>query len=113
MAKKNLASLMDGILGDSNTNDETTAKAPQITESMNADLQTKRYEKVGRPRKNEEKVASKDIRATIIADSDVMRKIKYISVVDGILIKDVIGDALQKKIEDWETENGKIKFPSR
>ncbi len=113
MAKKNLSSLMDRILGDDNAQVQVFPPAPEITEQMNAGLHAKRYEKAGRPKKGETKENSKDIRATIIVNSDLMRKIKYISLIDEILIKDVIGDALTKHIEDWENANGRIKLPSK
>lgn len=107
---------MDGILGnaqpETNPQEENTETTSGEEQKMQPDiLESKRYANVGRPKKGESKGNSKEMRATIIIDPELMRKVKYISLVDGILIKDVIGEAVQAKIEAWEAENGKIKLP--
>ena len=91
---------------------ETTEKA--ATEQMKSKLEAKRRENVGRPKKGEAgKNAKKpqEIRATFIVDSDLLRKVKYISLVEGILLKDVISEALNNFVDAWEEKNKKIRLP--
>jgi len=100
MAKKNLTSLMDGILGDNKAPEETQNESSQIAEKKTA---------VAKPRRS----AKNDVHATIVVDADIMRKIKYIAIMENVMIKNVIGDALSKKIEEWEKENGTITFRTK
>ncbi len=66
--------------------------------------------KPGRPRKSDtEKI--EEIRATFIANAEQMRQVKYISLVEGKLLKDVLADAIRFYVSAWESENGKIKLP--
>ena len=60
MAKKNLASLMNGIMSDTKPSEpEVTAigqpesTAAEVTEEMKANLEANRRQNVGRPRKGE------------------------------------------------------------
>ena len=67
------------------------------TEQMKSKLEAKRRENVGRPKKGETAKSVKkaqETRATFIVDPDLLRKVKYISLVEGILLKDVISQAL-------------------
>lgn len=90
---------------------ETTA-----TEQMKSKLEAKRRENVGRPKKGESAKSAKkpqEIRATFIVDPDLLQKVKYISLVEGILLKDVISEALNNYVDRWETDNRKIRLPKR
>ena len=51
-----------------------------------------------------------DARTTFIVDPELIRKVKYISLVESSLLKDVISEALTSYIEAWESENGKIRL---
>lgn len=120
MAKKNLASLMNGIMGDSKPNEtEVTSGMSQevpvseVTEEMKENLELTRRRNVGRPRKGESGTKTEETRATFIVDPELIRKIKYISLVESTLLKDVISDALTSYIEKWEAENGKIRLPKK
>ena len=121
MAKKNLASLMNGIMGDSKPAvSETSSEEPQnlpvseVTDEMRESLEAKRRRNVGRPRKGESgSPKTGEVRATFIVDPEVVRKLKYISLVENNLLKDVIGEALSSFIESWEEENGKIRLPKK
>ncbi len=120
MAKKNLASLMSGIMGDvkpaSSEPVETAQEATaisEITEEMRDNLESRRRQNVGRPRKGENGSKTAEVRATFIVDPELVRKIKYISLVDGELLKNVVGNALTAYIESWESENGKIRLPKK
>ena len=84
------------------------------TEQMKSKLEAKRRENVGRPKKGEPAKSVKkaqEIRATFIVDSDLIRKVKYISLVEGILLKDVISEALNNYVDVWEEKNKKIRLP--
>ena len=84
------------------------------TEQMKSKLEAKRRENVGRPKKGEAGKSAKkpqEIRATFIVDPDLVRKVKYISLVEGILLKDVISEALNNYVDAWEEKNKKIRLP--
>ena len=84
------------------------------TEQMKSKLEAKRRENVGRPKKGETAKSAKkpqEIRATFIVDPDLVRKVKYSSLVEGILLKDVISEALNNYVDDWEEKNKKIRLP--
>lgn len=84
------------------------------TEKMKSKLETKRRENVGRPKKSEPAKSAKkaqEIRATFIVVPDLLRKVKYISLVEGILLKDVISEALNNYVDAWEEKNKKIRLP--
>ena len=93
---------------------ETTETA--ATEQMKSKLDAKRRENVGRPKKGESAKNAKkpqEIPATFIVDPDLLQKVKYISLVEGILLKDVISEALNNYVDKWETDNRKIRLPKR
>ena len=120
MAKKNLASLMNGINGHTKASEpEVTAvgqpesTAAEVTEEMKANLEANRRRNVGRPRKGESGSKTNEVRATFIVDPELIRKVKYISLVEGSLLKDVISEALTTYIGAWEAENGKIRLPQK
>lgn len=120
MAKKNLASLMNGIMGDSRpaepenpTSRNSDGTATEVTEEMRANLEATRRRNVGRPRKGESGSKTNEVRATFIVDPELIRKVKYISLVESALLKDVISEALTSYIEAWESENGKIRLPKK
>lgn len=119
MAKKDLASLMDGIMGEKVSSESQDIKSiesqamSEVTEEMKANLEAKRKRNVGRPRKGETASKSNEVRATFIVDSELVRKIKYISLVEGNLLKDVINSALNDYVESWEYNNGKIRLPKK
>mgnify|MGYP003203047698 CR=1 FL=1 len=91
---------------------ETTETA--APEQLKSKLDAKRRENVGRPKKGETAKSVKkpqEIRATFIVDPDLVRKVKYISLVEGILLKDVISEALNNYVDAWEEKNKKIRLP--
>lgn len=84
------------------------------TEQMKSKLEAKCRENVGRPKKGEPAKSAKkpqEIRATFIVNPDLLRKVKYISLVEGILLKDVISEALNDYVDAWEEKNKKIRLP--
>ena len=115
MAKKNLASLMSGIMSDETPANVPVevASTPEVTDEMRDNLEARRKKNVGRPRKDEVVVRPNEIRATFIVDPELVRKVKYISLVEGNLLKDVINSALRNYINAWEEENVKIRIPKK
>ena len=88
--------------------------ATTSTEKMKSKLEAKRRANVGRPKKGETAKSAKkpqEIRATFIVNPDLLRKVKYISLVEGILLKDVISEALNNYVDVWEEMNKKIRLP--
>lgn len=119
MAKKNLMSLMDGIMGE-DRKEETpvgeirTEPAPESKPAANVEPAPEKpapeksvRKGPGRPKKE----AANETRATFIVNNDLLRKIKYISLVEGCMQKDVLDRALQEYIDAWQEENGKIRLP--
>ena len=111
------------VQDDKNENQKATSSkvAPKqeatetaATEQMKSKLEAKRRANVGRPKKGEPAKSTKkpqEIRATFIVDPDLLRKVKYISLVEGILLKDVISEALNDYVDAWEEKNKKIRLP--
>lgn len=100
----------------SKTATKKDANETETTEKMKSRLEAKRRENVGRPKKGELAKSAKkpqEIRATFIVDPDLLQKVKYISLVEGILLKDVISEALNNYVDKWETDNRKIRLPKR
>ena len=94
MAKKNLASLMNGIMGDPKPQEPTVSEiaineqtaevhSSECTEEMKESLETKRYSNVGRPKKGTTNTKKEETRATFIVDPEFIRKLKYISLVES------------------------------
>lgn len=98
------------------TSSKSTTKE-ETTETETTDkMKSKRRENVGRPKKGETAKSAKkpqEIRATFIVDPDLLQKVKYISLVEGALLKDVISEALNNYVDKWETDNRKIRLPKR
>lgn len=123
MGKKNLASLMNGIMGEPNQKvvksdnqiiePVTEPESSEVTEEMKENLETKRYRNVGRPKKGTNTPKKEETRATFIVDPELIRKLKYISLVESSLLKDIISEALTGYINEWEEENGKIRLPKK
>lgn len=131
MAKKqiNLSSIVGGIVGTDKaetpvlpTAKPTTAptstdldpevvEAMQITPDMEDRLNALRKSNVGRPKGTGRKEPRIETRATFVVNPEQVRKIKYISLAEGRLHKDVIGDALSRYIDEWELRNGVINLP--
>lgn len=107
MAKKNLASLMNGIMGNENI--------PQKENKSDIGSEVKSFEEPqhasrgpGRPKAQK---SWKETRATFVMDAEQMKKLKYISLVDDKMQKDILHEALESYIESWETSHGKIMLP--
>lgn len=84
-----------------------------ISSEMEEQLNLIRKKKVGRPsgRKNGNP-KPKENRATFIVDRDITRKLKYIALMETKLYKNIVSEALNKYIEQWEKKNGVINLPN-
>lgn len=112
MAKKNLHSLMSGIIGDNNNQDINDSVEPQLSandDSVGTTLSTTR--KRGRPKKNTGEI--KTTATTLAIYPELLRKIKYISLVENSPLKDIVDDALSLYVSNWEKENGEIRLPKK
>ena len=110
MAKKNLSSLMSGLMGQPAPQEEADniQTAPFNSADNQTSLPTEGKRRPGRPRNT-----SPELRATFIVDPELIRKVKYITLVEGNLQKDVIDAALRQYISQWESDNGQINLPDR
>lgn len=108
MAKKNLQSLMSGIIGNQQP-EQPTASSESNKPSSTNDANEKQV-RPGRPRNPE--LADK-VRSTFVIPSELTKKVKYISLMDERLQQDIVADALSEYIAKWETENGKIKLTKK
>lgn len=111
MAKKNLASLMSGLMGEEQPKtDEQPRTADEAQPEQTTARESKERRGPGRPRKGETTEKTNEIRATFIVDPELVKKVKYISLVDGLLLKDVVNAALSEYVDSWESRNGKIRL---
>lgn len=129
MAKKNLQSLMSGILGESTAVQSTTTVdpepqyAPTVLEQAVAQLDAEdnpaRHEPEKRKSKQRETKQEKSIetnpetRATFFIEDDLLRKLRYIALMDTITQKDIINNSLRKYVNDWERKNEIIPLPRK
>lgn len=86
-----------------------------VTDGKKTALQKKRSENAGRPTKDtrpsmEQGTKAGETRATFIIQKQLLRKLKFISLMDTRLLKDIISESLTATVEEWEKENGKIKL---
>lgn len=99
---------MSGIIG---ADKETLSSQKHYSGSVGSNQQTSEPRKPGRPPKKE--TNNDDIRATFIISAELLRKIKYISLMEDLLQKDVVGMALFDYVSKWEQENGNIRLPKK
>lgn len=122
---KRIGDMIQGIVGNKTpdpveTSTESGDVSPELVESleitpeMEEALNEVRKRKVGRPRKDAaERKNPNEGRATFVVDNRLIRKIKYISLVEARLLKDIISEALSDYISKWENENEPIKLPRK
>jgi hypothetical protein len=66
--------------------------------------QTKTIEK-----SSQEGTKANETRATFIVNEDALEKLKLIAYWERLLIKDVVNQALEKFIQEYESKHGKVK----
>ncbi len=115
--KKDIQNLLNGIMGKPQGEASPEEKESLgITPEMEEQLNQVRRERVGRPKGTEPRGArrknkSQEARATFIIGTDTLRKLKYVSLIEGRLLKDIMDEALGEYLGKWESENGTINLP--
>lgn len=102
---------MSGIIGDnSSSQSEPSAEPLKIAESASSKSQPEpsSQRRPGRPKNGND-----NTRTTFIISAELLRKIKYISLMDDRLQTDVVGEALSLYVSKWELDNGKIKLTKK
>lgn len=89
------------------TQEPPVETAPVKAEEEPAAVETKRRG-VGRPKKVAQPEQPEDIRATFVMNPEQQRQIKYISLMEGKMLKTILAEALAAYIENWQAENGRI-----
>lgn len=92
---------------------EVSAEVAPAEEAPTPAAASRPRAKVGRPKKGTQPVKTNEVRATFIVDPEVVRKLKYISLVEDQLLKDVVDVALNAYVDQWESNNGKIRLPRK
>lgn len=92
MAKKNLASLVSGLMGTDNSGETDTIKT-----SANPD--------VGRNRKTDN---AEMMVTSLRINKKTLRKLKMIAAADDKKFQDVVASSFDMFISKWEEENGKV-----
>lgn len=119
MTKKDMKSIIGGIVNSNKLIPKEQAedqmpevlKELQLSKEMEMALEAERKKNVGRPKKGEEE-RIRENRTTFIVDKETVRKLKYIAVMDCTLIKDIVAEAFDRYIEEWERKKGHtIKLP--
>ena len=86
---------------------------PTDTTTLPSKPRTKKIEAKNAKEHKPKATPYEEIRATFIVNPEHVRKIKYISLVEGNMLKDVIEEALSSYIKSWEAENERIRLPRR
>ena len=98
MAKKNFTGGLNSLLGDQ----------PEKPKRGRPKTSTKTVTKT-----SQEGTKPNETRATFIVNEDTLSKLKAIAYWDRVMIKEVVAEALQEKIERWEKKNGPVKEPKK
>jgi len=113
MAKKNLQSLMSGIIGDTPADSAPAAHASSPSQDAPKTPDNNKPNDSLRGPGRPKKATNDDTRATFVVSAELVRKVKYISVMESCLQKDIVNDALLAYINRWEAENHKIPTPKK
>ena len=109
MAKKNLHNLMSGIIGDNTGQGSNDVMEPQ----NNLEDASPKSNVSSTPRRGRPKKENDDTRTTLIISAELLRKIKYVSLMENSTLKDIVDDALSLYVSKWEQDNGKIRLPKK
>lgn len=109
MAKKNLHNLMSGIIGDNGSTVENYdfKSDNRIVETIQKDT-TAPKRKPGRPKKDNDYT-----RTTLIISADLLRKLKYVSLMEDITLTELVNEAFSLYVSKWEKDNGPIRLPKK
>ncbi len=88
---------------------EQAAQELEVPPELEEKLNEVRKKNVGRPPKSlGGKPKPLEFRATFVVNPDLVRKLKYISIVETKLYKETITEALTLYIKNWERKNGEL-----
>ena len=116
MADRKLKSLMNGIMGTEPQTKETTVEETITVEesSKPAEKPTTKPKKKGPGRPKKAATGEEDTaKGTFVADRQIIRKLKFIAIMEDCMLKDIIDDAFKTYIEKWEKKNGEIPKPKK
>lgn len=115
--KKDIENLISGIVGGQQSEDEHATDIPQevverlgITPDLEDKLNEERRRHVGRRAKNDHTPKidrSGEVRATFIVNRDDVRKIKYVALMEGKLMKDIVAEMIHDYLDKWSAEHGR------
>lgn len=109
MAKKNLHNLMLGIIGENSTIPTNQDLKPNVgMREMNGNDNQAPKRKPGRPKKENDCT-----RTTLIISTDLLRKLKYVSLMEDITLTELVNDTFSLYVSKWENENGSIRLPKK
>ncbi len=100
---------MSGIIGSDNSHD-SQGETPVNTTIRPAEKPINSTPGPGRPKKSS---IENETRATFVVSADLLRKMKYISLMEDKLQQEVLNEALSSYVSKWEEENHKIKMPKK
>lgn len=99
MAKKNLSSLMTGILGSEPVSHHNEEQAPTPVSQES---------KPRRGRPTSTPAGANDVRTTFIFDKAMLNQLRYISLVEKKTLKEIVGELIDGYVARWEKSNGEI-----
>lgn len=100
---------MSGIIGENNSqNSNAELETKNTVEDTSPNSNVTSTPKRGRPKKDND-----DTRTTLIISSELLRKIKYVSLMENSTLKDIVDDALSLYVSKWEKDNGQIRLPKK
>lgn len=85
-----------------------------ISPELEERLDSERKKTLGRPRgRKNGNPKQKENRHTFIVDDETVRKLKYIALTETRFYSQVVEEALEKYIAEWESENETINLPKK
>lgn len=105
MAKKNLSALMDGLISSPSSKPEAVEEPISATPSEDKPADpTPTRRRPGRPALGQDT----PVRTTFLFSPSTLNKLRYISLVDKVSLKDIIEKLVSGYIAKWEKNNGEI-----
>ncbi len=87
---------------------ETIEGDLKLNAELHEALHTLRTRNIGRPAKGTQGRSKDDNRATFIVSKEIVRKLKFIALQETRLYKDIVAEALEQYIEQYQAAHGTI-----
>lgn len=114
MAKKDLQALMSGIMGTSSTDSSLSQSTAKTETAPDSSIQEQKSPSSDNPQPGEknhnESTGDVLTRTSFQLPSEMLKKLKYISMMEECSQREIVMKALWAYIDRWEATNGKIKF---